>query len=72
MMLKTGASASEARRRLQQTGGNLWQALAVHSGASVQPSRAKRSIETGLPKTSLQKPGLRKPGLPKPALEKKV
>ena len=29
VMLKTGMSASEARRKLQQTGGNLWQALAV-------------------------------------------
>ncbi len=60
MMLKTGASASEARRTLQQTGGNLWQALAAHPGASVQPSRAKRSIEAGLPKTSLRKTSLGK------------
>jgi N-acetylmuramic acid 6-phosphate etherase len=31
VMLKMGLSASEARRRLKRTGGNLWQALAEHS-----------------------------------------
>ena len=43
MMLKTGTSVSRARGRLLRAGGNLWQALHIHSGAEVQEDRARRS-----------------------------
>lgn len=33
VMLKTGISASEARRSLHRSGGDLWQALAMHPAA---------------------------------------
>jgi N-acetylmuramic acid 6-phosphate etherase len=45
VMLKTGMSASEARRWLQRTGGNLWQALAAHSDRPGEQARASRSAK---------------------------
>lgn len=47
VMLKMGLSASQARRRLKRTGGNLWQALAVHSAGrsgkqAAQPRMSSR------------------------------
>ena len=45
VMLKTGMSASEARRWLQRTGGNLWQALAAHSDGPGEQARASRSAK---------------------------
>lgn len=41
IMLKTGASALEARRRLQSVRGNLWQALAVHSDHGMEKRERK-------------------------------
>jgi N-acetylmuramic acid 6-phosphate etherase len=48
VMLKTGLSFSEARRWLQQSGGNLWQALAAHSSGprSIAPKTAPHKIRS--------------------------
>jgi N-acetylmuramic acid 6-phosphate etherase len=46
MMLKTGASARDARQRLQAAGGNLSQALEMRSAVSIQEPSVKRSSKT--------------------------
>jgi N-acetylmuramic acid 6-phosphate etherase len=46
MMLKTGASAKEARQRLQGAGGDLSQALEMHSATRIEAPSVKRSSKT--------------------------
>jgi N-acetylmuramic acid 6-phosphate etherase len=53
VMLKMGRSVSEARRWMRRTGGNLWQALAVHSAGQGRKRAAR-------PKTSPRKKARKK------------
>jgi len=43
IMLRTGMSPTEARRRLRRTDGNLWQALALHFSSSGEPATSSHS-----------------------------
>ena len=65
VMLKTGKSLSEARRRLHQSHGNLWQALAMSSAGQTRKRGAR-------PKPAVLKRIAPKPTEPKPTGSKKV
>jgi N-acetylmuramic acid 6-phosphate etherase len=45
VMLRTGMSATEARRWLQRTGRNLWQALALHFSSSGEYAGSSHSVK---------------------------
>ena len=47
IMLKTGMSAAEARHKLQQTGGNLWQALARQQNSPRGSAKSSAAARLG-------------------------